>query len=658
MKCWLLAPLILTGLLAARPVSADDDSPPPGFDPQRHMRVSEVKEGMKGYGLSVFKGTKIERFDVEVVSVLRNFNPRHDVILVQLKGANLEHTGPVAGMSGSPIFLKDEQGRERMVGAFAYGWQLVKDPIGGVQPIEYMLRLPATPGKTPAGTPVQPPDNPAGKPQMTWSLDEVVAVPWKEQPPRGYPLAGWNNPRPNPLLGIGSDAEKLVPLATPMMMSGLSQRMYEKFDPILRAYGLAPLQAGAASAPLQVAAVKLEPGSSLAVPMMTGDTDMTAIGTCTEIVGDRVLGFGHAFFSEGNVSLPMSTGYVHGVIANLSSSFKLGSALQTQGTLLSDQLTGIAGRLGSSPKTVPMEVRCVYTDGSMDQTYRFQAAQHKRFMPILASMAVSSATTSSRDLPQYYTLDYDLTLQFANGQTLHVQNRMADDNVAELFRSIGGPIMAAAENPFEQVSLQQLTGTVRVSNEPKQAEILSVSMPRSKYRPGETVKASVRYRPFRAPELILPLEFELPRDLPNGAYDFAVTDWREYLSQEQASRPFRFTAQSAKDVFDVLRDLASVRQDAVYMRLIRQPDGVAIGRTALPRLPSSRRRVLLGAGRSNTSPFVSSTVKSVASEYVISGSAQFSITIDKDLKVETAPKPGKPESPDTTGETKKINDGK
>ena len=28
-----------------------------------------------------------------------------------------------------------------MIGAFAYGWPLMKDPVGGVQPIEYMLEL-------------------------------------------------------------------------------------------------------------------------------------------------------------------------------------------------------------------------------------------------------------------------------------------------------------------------------------------------------------------------------------------------------------------------------------------------------------------------------------------------------------------------------------
>src|SRR5438067_11246964 len=112
--------LCALSVLLGSPAFAEEPAPP-GFDPARHMRVSEVRQGMKGYGLSVFRGTKIERFDVEVLSILRNFNPRHDVILVSCKGANLEHTGSIAGMSGSPIFLKDEQGRERMAGAFAYG---------------------------------------------------------------------------------------------------------------------------------------------------------------------------------------------------------------------------------------------------------------------------------------------------------------------------------------------------------------------------------------------------------------------------------------------------------------------------------------------------------------------------------------------------------
>src|SRR5439155_23603850 len=72
------------------------------------------------------------------------------------------------------------------------------------------------------------------------------------------------------------------------------------------------------------------------------------------------------------------------------------------------------------------------------------------------------------------------------------------------------------------------------------------------------------------------------------------------------------------------------------LRLVRKEDGVAIGRAAMPQLPSSRRQVLLDAGRSNTSSFVSSTTKIVPAELVMEGSADFTITIDAEARVETA----------------------
>src|SRR4051812_3931677 len=140
--CVLLLTLALPITLPGAPSVARAESRKSLFDPNRHMRISEVKPGMKGFGLSVFKGTKIERFDVEVISELKNFNPKYDVVLIDSKGQNLEHTGAVAGMSGSPIFLHDDQGRDRMIGAFAYGFPMAKDAIAGVQPIEYMLDLP------------------------------------------------------------------------------------------------------------------------------------------------------------------------------------------------------------------------------------------------------------------------------------------------------------------------------------------------------------------------------------------------------------------------------------------------------------------------------------------------------------------------------------
>lgn len=614
------------------------------FDLARHMRVSEVHAGMKGYGLSVFKGTKIERFEVEVLSVLRDFNPQYDVILVSLKGANLEHTGSIAGMSGSPIFLKDDAGRERMAGAFAYGWPMMKDPIGGVQPIEYMLRLHAKPAATQLTTE-------ARATQTQWDLSQLAMLPGMTAAPPAYPFASIKSFTPNPLLGTGEiDATRLVPLTTPLMTSGLPARLAESLSPVLKSYGLVPLQAGAGGAggagSRQPTDAKLEPGSVLAVPLLTGDVEMTAVGTCTEVLGDRVFGFGHPFNNEGPITLPVGGGEIHAVIANLMTSFKLGSLGKTWGTLEADEQVGVAGTIGKMPPMIPIDLDVRYTDGSGRRKYSFKSASHPKFTPLLSAAALSAAVTGVHDLPEYHTLDYDATIEFQNGEKLHLVNSLVNATMPELFFEFGIPMMAAAMNPFEQVSVKRVTGTVNVTPVAREGTILWVNAPRLKFRPGETLKAYVTYRPFRATDAILPVDFDLPRDLPEGTYQLVISGWEQFLNDERTAKPFRFSAQSTADVFAVLRELAGFRHDAVYLRLVRQPDGIAIGRTAMRSLPSSRREVLIGAGRSNTTPFVSSTTKAISTGHLISGSAQFEVTIDKNAHVETGVgKPPRHESP-------------
>jgi hypothetical protein len=283
---------------------------------------------------------------------------------------------------------------------------------------------------------------------------------------------------------------------------------------------------------------------------------------------------------------------------------------------------------------VPVELAIAYPDGSNNQTYHFNIALHPKLTPMIAAAAIQAVLGGTKDLPQYQTLDYDLNLEFANGQTVRINNRAVNIHAAELFFEIGTPIVAASENPFARIPLKRLSGKILVTPEARDARILSVNLPKTKYQPGDVAKVFVTYRPFRGDETVLPMDFEIPRDLPDGNYQLAVTDWDTYLEQERVAEPFRFTAENADEVFSVLKDLFSVKHNAVYLRLMRQADGVAIGRTAMPRLPSSRRQVLLGAGLSNTTPFVSSTVKAVPTETVMDGATSFAITVAREAKVE------------------------
>ncbi|RJP23119.1 MAG: hypothetical protein C4527_20855, partial [Candidatus Omnitrophota bacterium] len=85
------------------------------------MFIDEVKPGMKGYGLTVFSGTKIEKFDVEIVSVVYDITPKSDLILARVSGGPLAISGVIAGMSGSPIYIDG-----RIIGALAYSWPFSK----------------------------------------------------------------------------------------------------------------------------------------------------------------------------------------------------------------------------------------------------------------------------------------------------------------------------------------------------------------------------------------------------------------------------------------------------------------------------------------------------------------------------------------------------
>ena len=89
---------------------------------------------MVGEAHTVFSGTKPEPFKVRVVSVVRNFLPKQDIILVRAEDPRVEFSGIAAGMSGSPVYIDG-----KLLGAIAYAWSFAKEPLAGVTPIEAML---------------------------------------------------------------------------------------------------------------------------------------------------------------------------------------------------------------------------------------------------------------------------------------------------------------------------------------------------------------------------------------------------------------------------------------------------------------------------------------------------------------------------------------
>src|SRR6202521_4155413 len=103
------------------------------------LPLSQVRAGMQGYAYTIFAGDQVEKFNLEVIGVLDNFlGPKQSIILVQLKGPKVEHTGVVAGMSGSPVYLDG-----KLAGALSLKLGIfTKEPIARVTPINDVLNPP------------------------------------------------------------------------------------------------------------------------------------------------------------------------------------------------------------------------------------------------------------------------------------------------------------------------------------------------------------------------------------------------------------------------------------------------------------------------------------------------------------------------------------
>src|SRR5216117_2194982 len=104
-----------------------------GAGPQ--MGVDEIRPGMVGVGRTVFDGTRVEEFKVNIIGVLENIiGPHRNLILAKLEGGPLAHTGVIAGMSGSPVYVDG-----KLIGAVSYALgSFSKEPIAGITPIAEM----------------------------------------------------------------------------------------------------------------------------------------------------------------------------------------------------------------------------------------------------------------------------------------------------------------------------------------------------------------------------------------------------------------------------------------------------------------------------------------------------------------------------------------
>ena len=463
--------------------------------------IDDIKPGMVATGHTVWQGDTIEEFQVHIIGVLRNVvGPRRDLILAKLEGGPLAHTGVIAGMSGSPVYLDG-----KLVGAVSYSLgAFSKEPIAGITPIAEMIDA-AT-----LDTP-RPPMGTRAKLEMPVTRESVAAA-MRASMSWARPFA--DRPGDVQIFGEGVSgqvATMMRPISTPLNFGGFSPEVADMLGASFRDYGFLPVAGAAAAAQAQSrSTAPLRPGSAVGVNIISGDFNMGATGTVTEVVGNRIYAFGHPFFNLGPIAFPMTQAYIHTLLPSMTSSMKISTLGDTIGTIRQDRATTIAGLTGDGPSTIPVKIS-LESDRGFKKHFEFSVVNDQLFTPLFTYASILSTLTSYERETGAATFNIKGTMNVKSHGEVKIEDMFSGNSASiNTAGSVMAPLTFLLDNDFEPIQIEAVDLTIQSTEQPRTATIERVWLDGVRARAGRTVPLKVLMRTYRGEEVVSTVPLEIP----------------------------------------------------------------------------------------------------------------------------------------------------
>lgn len=607
---------------------------PPGDQPKvgppnpaiEIMPVDEVQPGMQGTGKTVLQGTRITEFQARILGVLHRVSPGRDVILCRLSGANLEYTGVIAGMSGSPIYVDG-----KLLGAIAYTWSFNKEPIAGITPFEQMRTFS---------------DN------ATRCDGTCAATAQGTMPLEGLDLIGLSAGEPksaDPLFGdfsgvaVAVQPGQMQPIRLPLSASGFGPRsmaeMRRRFQPL----GMIPIAGGGqgtakfhADAATQA---PLRPGDVLAASLVTGDFDMSGIGTVTHVEGSRVWGWGHPFLSGGRCAYLLRRGQIHLVNPKQDLSTKMGTAGAIVGVIDADVSTCVAGNLGQRPNLMPMTISIQQGEQGRPQVYHCRVVRHPKLLGPLVATVLAGALEAGGGLDQEITVGMNAEIHAEGIEPIIIHNTYSGRNMAgnrgvqRMLNQVALIADGLTRNPFKTVPIKSIECHAVISPGRTSATITAVRLNSDTFEPGDELTVNVTLRPYKADPVEVKMRMRLPKSIPPGRYTATVCDATIHLKNLFNEQPRLLAARSLSEIVRAYRLQLSEKRSTLFLRVVTRESGLSVGDVSLPQLPSSVRAALTSRRASPVHSIKRAEVVRQPTDWVIEGSSSLSFKVVSQKKV-------------------------
>ena len=544
------------------------------------LQLDQVKAGMKGKGRSVFQGNRIEEFDVEIIGVLKNVEPKKSIILAKLEGGILEEAGVISGMSGSPVYVDG-----KLIGAVAYSLgTFVKEPIAGITPIGEMMSISEESKKGPAFSPQVP-----VKKHLT--IDELFSLNKEFFLSKSV---------------FHSEGKALKPLSIPLIFSGFSSFAFEQSRSFFSTLGFNPVMntfSGQSLETISPPDLTLREGGPVAIQLVSGDMDMSAVGTVTYIDGNTVLAFGHPLYNLGAVDYAMTKAKVITVVPSLMSSFKLAASDSLIGKFTQDRSSGLLGELGKIPRLVPVNIRIMDSDEELKE-FKIKVVDDKILTPVLLNVTLGGLLTTEERAIGDLSLGLLGNIYLENGMNIRLEDLFSgqfDASVVSLSSLLAGVVFYLTNNEFEELGIHRIDLSIRAFEEVKFSFLEKVWLDKYEASPGERIDVKIDYRTFRGEIRREEGSIQVPNLPPGSEFQLVVADAASMARIEMSQ--YRTATFIPRSLSHLIRMLSNLRKNnRIYIKIIASKPGIFLRGEEMSNLPPSMKSMFASPRAAASSP--------------------------------------------------------
>ncbi len=525
------------------------------------MPISEIEPGMKGIGKTVFHGTQIETFQVDIIDIVKGDGGISHFILANLSGDKIKESGGISeGMSGSPVYIDD-----RLIGAVSFAWEMSEHNLCLVTPIQEMLRIFNLPHDNSYITSQEYKINNS----LYFTRKKVNKIIVK-------------NSVKNSNFTEFADREEIIfyPIVSPIIVSGIKGRTFDRLSSSLKKYNLMPIQGIGFNENIDVnfqevgerPSNKIEAGSAIGIQLARGDVNIISIGTVTYREGDKVLALGHPFLKKGEVSFLLSEVYIYHSFPNMVMPFKLGAPLNLVGKIVQDREVGILGILNSYPRIIPLKIQVTNINTELSYQTGVQIINDYDLLESLVSNITVQAIDNALDRIGLGTAQVEIEIKSEKeGQELFRKNMYysSDDIAIQVITEIPEIIDLIVNNYFEMVNLTEINIDIKIDNKKKIGKIEEIVLEDSSIKPGDYLEAIIKIRPFRGDLIEKTMTIQIPSDTLPGEALLMVNGGGELGNQQEEfidsiKKDYKNLEEIFKDISDRPRGNQIIGEVIIY----------------------------------------------------------------------------------------------